>query len=55
MIFEKSPREHAAFVGHPVDVLLVPPLVGRADVRVQLPFAASEDSLPEPDVAVVEA
>jgi len=34
--------------------LLVPPLVGRADVRVQLPFAAGEDSLPEPDLAVVE-
>jgi Uma2 family endonuclease len=25
----------------------------RASVRVQLPFAASEDSLPEPDIAVV--
>jgi Uma2 family endonuclease len=34
--------------------LLLPPLLGRADVRVQLPFAAGEDSLPEPDVALVE-
>jgi Uma2 family endonuclease len=33
--------------------LLVPPLVGRAAVRVQLPFNASEDSVPEPDVALV--
>jgi Uma2 family endonuclease len=35
--------------------LLVPPLVGRADVRIQLPFAASDDSEPEPDVAIVPA
>jgi Uma2 family endonuclease len=34
--------------------LLVPPLLGRADVRVQLPFAAGDDSLPEPDLALVE-
>ena len=34
--------------------LLVPPLVGRADVRVQLPLAAGDDSLPEPDLAIVE-
>ena len=34
--------------------LLVPPLVGRAAVRVQLPFVASDDSEPEPDVALVE-
>jgi Uma2 family endonuclease len=33
--------------------LLVPPLVGRAAVRVQLPFNASDDSVPEPDVALV--
>lgn len=32
---------------------LVPPLVGRADVRVRLPFAAGDDSMPEPDLAVV--
>jgi Uma2 family endonuclease len=35
--------------------LLAPALVGRADVRVQLPFAAGDDGLPEPDLAVVEA
>ena len=28
-------------------------LTGRADVRVQLPLAVSDDSLPEPDIAVV--
>lgn len=33
--------------------LLLPRLVGRADVRVQLPFAAGPDSLPEPDLAIV--
>ena len=33
--------------------LLLPPLVGRANVRVQLPFAAGDDSLAEPDLAVV--
>lgn len=33
--------------------LLVPPLVGRAMVRVQLGYRASEDSEPEPDIAVV--
>jgi Uma2 family endonuclease len=33
--------------------LLVPPLVGRATVRVQLSYWASEDSEPEPDIAVV--
>lgn len=33
--------------------LLLPRLVGRARVRIQLGFAASEFSEPEPDVAVV--
>ncbi len=32
---------------------LVTALGDRADVRVQLPFAASDDSEPEPDIAVV--
>jgi Uma2 family endonuclease len=32
--------------------LLVPALLGRARVRIQGAFAASEDSQPEPDVAV---
>jgi Uma2 family endonuclease len=35
--------------------LLVPRLVSIAHVRIQLPFAASDDSEPEPDVAVVPA
>ena len=34
-------------------MLLAPALVGRALVRIQAPFAASDDSEPEPDVAVV--
>jgi hypothetical protein len=29
-------------------------VLGRADVRVQLPFSAGDDSLPEPDLALVE-
>ena len=33
--------------------LLVPALLGRADVRVQLPLIAPDDSEPEPDLAVV--
>jgi Uma2 family endonuclease len=33
--------------------LLLPPLVGRATVRLQSPFAALDTSEPEPDVAVV--
>jgi Uma2 family endonuclease len=33
--------------------LLVPALVGRARVRVQLPLIAPDDSEPEPDLAVV--
>lgn len=35
--------------------LLVPRLLGRAEVRVQDAFAASDESEPEPDVAVVPA
>ncbi len=41
----------------PIEILneiLVPPLVGRARVRVQLPLIAPDDSEPEPDVAVVD-
>jgi len=54
VILEMSPQN----VPHsnPIQLLtrlLVPPLVGRADVRVQLPFAADDFSLPEPDFAVV--
>lgn len=32
---------------------LLPPLLDRAEVRVRLPFAAGDDSEPEPDLAVV--
>ncbi len=38
-----------------LNMLLAPRLVGRAAVGVQLPFAASDDSQPEPDLAVVDA
>lgn len=36
-----------------LDEILLPPLLGRAQVRIQMPFAASDDTEPEPDVAVV--
>jgi Uma2 family endonuclease len=42
-----------AYVIQVLTRLLVPPLVGRADVRVQLPFAAGALSMPEPDLAIV--
>lgn len=47
----QDPR-HTTPIQH-LTMLLVPALVGRALVRVQAPFAASDDSEPEPDVAVV--
>ena len=34
--------------------LLLPPLLGRADIRVQLPFVVGDDGVPEPDLALVE-
>ena len=34
-------------------MLIVPPLVGRAFVRVQLSYVAEEDSVPVPDIAIV--
>ncbi len=34
-------------------MILTPQLVGRAEVSVQLPWAASDESEPEPDVSVV--
>ena len=54
VLVEMSPQgtRHAAIVQR-LTTLLVPPLVERAAVRIQLPLAASMDSLPEPDVAVV--
>lgn len=53
-IVEMSPhgRRHAYAIEH-LTMLLVPALSGRASVRVQLPFAALDDSEPEPDVAIV--
>ena len=33
--------------------MLVPALLGRAAVRVQLPFNVGDDSVPEPDFAIV--
>lgn len=56
VLVEMSPQgtRHAAIVQR-LTTLLVPPLVGRAAVRIQLPLAASLDSLAEPDVAVVAA
>ncbi len=55
VIVRMSPQNtpHAAAI-QMLNRLLLPPLLGRADVRVQLPFASGEDSLPEPDVALVE-
>jgi Uma2 family endonuclease len=43
---------HAATVQR-LNAALLPPLLGRAQVRIQMPLAVSEDSEPEPDVAVV--
>jgi Uma2 family endonuclease len=54
IIVRMSPQNdaHATLV-QILNRILMPALVGRADVRVQLPFAASDDSEPEPDLAVV--
>jgi Uma2 family endonuclease len=54
-LIEMSPQNlpHANSI-QVLTALLVPPLVGRAAVRVQLPFNASDDSVPEPDVALVD-
>jgi len=54
VIVAMSPNDppHAS----PVEILteiLVPSLIGRARVRIQLPIIAADDSEPEPDVAVV--
>jgi Uma2 family endonuclease len=54
IIVRMSPQNAAhALVIQILNRILTPALVGRADVRVQLPFAAGDDSLPEPDLAVV--
>jgi Uma2 family endonuclease len=53
-LFEMSPQNVPhAFAIQALTGLLVPSLVGRAAVRVQLPFVVSDDSVPEPDVALV--
>lgn len=54
VLVDMSPQRtaHAAAIRRLTELLL-PPLVGRAYVRVQLPYAASQLSEPEPDVAVV--
>jgi Uma2 family endonuclease len=51
-----SPQKppHAGIV-EALNERLMPSLVGRARVRVQLPLAAGEHSEPEPDVAIVPA
>jgi Uma2 family endonuclease len=55
VIVRKSPQDPPdATAVQILSQLLVLALQRRADVRVQLPFAASDDSLPEPDLAVVD-
>ncbi|MGI8875284.1 MAG: Uma2 family endonuclease [Egibacteraceae bacterium] len=49
---QKAP--HAGIV-EALNERLMPALVGKARVRVQLPMAAGEHSEPEPDIAVVPA
>ncbi|MBI3186106.1 MAG: Uma2 family endonuclease [Myxococcales bacterium] len=51
-----SPQKalHAAVVQRLME-LFMPRLLGRASVRGQLPLGASEESEPEPDVAIVPA
>ena len=54
IIVRMSPQKEAhATVIQILTRIFVPALLGRADVRVQLPFAASDDSMPEPDLALV--
>lgn len=54
VIVRMSPRtaSHDSVIER-LNELLMPRLLGRARVRIQLGFAASEHSEPEPDVAVV--
>jgi Uma2 family endonuclease len=54
VVVSMSPNDPAH--ASPVQLLtqiLVPPLAGRAAVRVQLPIVAADESEPEPDVAIV--
>jgi len=54
VIVQMSPQNapHSAAI-QMLNRLLTPALVGRADVRIQLPLATGADSLPEPDLALV--
>lgn len=54
VIVPMSPQKapHAATVARLVEKLILA-LAGRASVRAHSPFAASDDSEPEPDIAVV--
>jgi Uma2 family endonuclease len=53
-IVRMSPqKERHAFSVTRFANLLLPSLVGRATVRVQMPFLAPGESVPEPDIAVV--
>jgi Uma2 family endonuclease len=54
VIVEMSPQDtrHAALTER-LDLELKRAAAATMSVRVQLPFAASDDSLPEPDIAVV--
>ena len=54
MLVAMSPQDalHADVIGR-LNRCLVPALLGRALVRVQAPLAVSDESEPEPDVAVV--
>lgn len=56
VLIEMSPQgaEHAEVVSR-LNMLLVRMVGDRAVVRIQSPFAASDESEPEPDVAVVPA
>lgn len=55
VILQMSPQNvpHSAAIQR-LNRWLQPALHGRADVRVQLPFVAGDDSLPEPDLAIVD-
>lgn len=53
-LVEMSPQGRAhAFAVRRLTNLLPKALAGRAEVTIQLPFAALDDSEPEPDVAIV--
>jgi Uma2 family endonuclease len=54
VIVEMSPQDpHHAGTVQRLTEALARVLLGRAGIRVQLPLSVSDDSLPEPDVAVV--